>query len=112
VSGAWVTWPARIRTWRSVTDITPNLDHAVAQLRSHRHLTDAAHHYTPGATTVTFHLLVHWGITEPIVAGSARIALRQCIPTARLGLSHRHTGPHIDGTLRFPYWPTAFHWWW
>jgi hypothetical protein len=65
----------------------------------------------PGATTVTFYLLVRWGISEPPVAGCARAALRQCLPYAGLAVNCRDTGPRIVGTLRFAYWPAAFNWW-
>ena len=64
MSGAWVTWPADVLTWPGVTDITPHLDAAVEALRWHRDIDDARYDYTPGARTVTFHLLVHYGITE------------------------------------------------
>lgn len=111
MSGAWVTWPAEVPTWPGVTDITPNLDAAVEALRWHRDIDDATHDYTPGAATVTFRLLVRYGITETPVRGYARNALHRHLPPVGLGLG-RDIGDHIIATLRFPYWPTHFQWWW
>jgi hypothetical protein len=111
VSGAWVTWPADVLTWPGVTDITPQLDQAIAALRWHRDIADGRYDYTAAASAVTFHLRVRWGITEVPTKGYASAALHQCLPPVGLGLHRRDVGGHIVATLRLAWWPTDFDWW-
>ena len=111
MSGARVTWSAEVLTWPGVTDITSNLDQAVADLRWSRDIDDIGYDYTPGAGTVTFRLLVRYGITEVVVKGYAEAALWHCLPPAGLGLSGRDVGGHMVANLRFRRWPDAFQWW-
>lgn len=111
MSGAWVTWTADVLTWPGVDDITPNLEHAVEALRQERDIDDASYDYTPGASTVTLHVRIRYGITEVIVKRFAHDALRACLPPTGLGTNNRHVGPHMRATLRFSWWPESFRWW-
>lgn len=112
MTGAWVTWSADVLTWPGVDDITNNLDDAVRALCRERDVEDAIYEYTPGAGTVTFHVLVRWGITEVVAKRQAHDALRACLPPVGLGTNNRHVGPHMRATLRFSWWPESFRWWW
>jgi hypothetical protein len=110
MTGAWVSWSADVLTWPGVDDITTNLDRAVEAMSWQDDVYESRYDYTPGDRTVTFHILVRWGITEVVAKRQAIDALRASLPPAGLGMNGRHVGPHIVATLRFSWWPDAFRW--
>jgi hypothetical protein len=113
MSGCWVTWPAEIRTRPDIADIGPYLAHAVAALREHRDVEDAAYEYLPGSGVVNFVLRVRWGITEVVAKRQASDALHDRLPAA--GFDTARSGPTWQAPvawLRFDWWPSSFKWWW
>jgi hypothetical protein len=111
MSGCWVTWLADIAVRAEVRDITPYLAAGVAALSDHPDIDDADYEHDAASATVSFTLLVRYGISEVFVRRQALDALHDCLPPLGFATS-RHTRvlPAPVAWLQFSRWPTDFSW--